>query len=267
MSIIYLNHHHLTFYIESPLLLSYIAEETKKATDLYQQKQFEQHHHHVHVPRSRIEESSYLNSLTKFGTGEVEELYKQRQRQGQGGTTKGYLDTLSDDEATTKSSTWGVYKDQVEKAQKEMKHEDEVDCKNILYWCVRLFQSVLDFADLLPTSPCFSLIVYLPTLYSVPHPTDLREELIHVQNLLQDEQSMYQTSYQALNLVVEAQNEELKHVRTSAAAATTAKDSTMEELKEFDIKAKEYDETMKESKENEVKSKEEGSTAPHKWIF
>ena len=145
MSIIYLNHHHLTFYIESPLLLSYIAEETKKATDLYQQKQFEQHHHHVHVPRSRIEESSYLNSLTKFGTGEVEELYKQRQRQGQGGTTKGYLDTLSDDEATTKSSTWGVYKDQVEKAQKEMKHEDEVDCKNILYWCVCLFHSVFYF--------------------------------------------------------------------------------------------------------------------------
>ena len=78
---------------------------------------------------------------------------------------------------------------------------------------------------------------------------------------------MYQTSNQALNLVVEAQNEELKHARTSAAAATTVKDSTMEELKEFDIKAKEYDETMKESKENEVKSKEEGSTAPHKWIF
>ena len=74
---------------------------------------------------------------------------------------------------------------------------------------------------------------------------------------------MYQTSNQALNLVVEAQNEELKHART----AETAKHSTEDELKEFDIKAKEYDEAMKEAKEKEVKKKNKGSGTPHKWIF
>ena len=75
---------------------------------------------------------------------------------------------------------------------------------------------------------------------------------------------MYQTSNQALNLVVEAQNEELKHARTTSTSAV--KDSTADELKEFDIKAKEYDEAMKESKENEVKGKA-STAAPHKWIF
>ena len=115
-------------FISSDLLpfSTHSTDEMKKATDLYQQKQFEQHHHHVHVPRSLVEENSYLDSLTKFGTGEEEG--SAHQQQGGGGTTKGYLDTLSED--ATKS-TWGVYKDQVAKAKEEMKHEDEVDCKNI----------------------------------------------------------------------------------------------------------------------------------------
>lgn len=86
---------------------------------------------------------------------------------------------------------------------------------------------------------------------------------------------MYQTSNQALNLVVEAQNEELKHARAAAATTTTTKDtegqqhSTTDELKEFDIKAKEYDEAIKESKKaEEVKNNGSASTtAPHEWIF
>ena len=104
------------------IYLSHKAEATKKATDLFQQKQFEQHHHHVHVPRSPFEESTYLDSLAKFGTGDDYDgsLHEE--------PIKGYLDTLS--EVGKKKSTWDVYKDQVEKAEKEMKNHDEVDCKN-----------------------------------------------------------------------------------------------------------------------------------------
>ncbi|KAK1746080.1 hypothetical protein QTG54_002687 [Skeletonema marinoi] len=189
------------------------AEATKKATDLFQQKQYEQHHHHVHVPRSAIEESSYLDSLTRFAVGE-DELLQHEHKQAEG-----YLDTLSKEGA--RKSTWEVYKDQVEKAKKEKENHDEVDY--------------------------------------------LKEELVHVQSLLQDEQSMYQTSNQALNLVVEAQNEELKHARAATTNTQGHQHSTMDELKEFDIKAKEYDEAIKESKE--LEKSDNASTPPHEWIF
>jgi len=188
-------------------------EATKKATDLFQQKKYEQHHHHVHVPRSTVEESSYLDSLTRFAVGE-DELLQHEHKQGEG-----FLDTLSKEEA--RKSTWEVYKDQVEKAKKEKENHDEVDY--------------------------------------------LKEELVHVQSLLQDEQSMYQTSNQALNLVVEAQNEELKHARAATTHTQGQQHSTMDELKEFDIKAKEYDEAIKESKE--VEQSGNASTPPHEWIF
>jgi hypothetical protein len=92
----------------------------------------------------------------------------------------------------------------------------------------------------------------------------LKEELAHIQSLLQDEQSMYQTSNQALNLVVEAQNEELKHAR---AASTQYSTTVVDELKEFDIKAKEYEEAMKESKKVESGGSTSTSESPHKWIF
>jgi len=190
-------------------------EATKKATDLFQQKQYEQHHHHVHVPRSAIEESSYLDSLTRFSVGE-DELLQHEHKQAEG-----YLDTLSKEGA--RKSTWEVYKDQVEKAKKEKENHDEVDY--------------------------------------------LKEELVHVQSLLQDEQSMYQTSNQALNLVVEAQNEELKHARAATTNTQGHQHSTMDELKEFDIKAKEYDEAIKESKEVEKSDNANASTPPHEWIF
>ena len=138
----------------------FTSDETKKATDLYQQKQFEQHHHHVHVPRSLVEENSYLDSLTKFGSGEEEG--SSHQQQGGGGATKGYLDTLSED--ATKS-TWGVYKDQVAKAKEEMKHEDEVDCKNIACnW--RAFVSFHSCAD-----PMYYLLLSLVSTHSILHST------------------------------------------------------------------------------------------------
>ena len=154
-------------FISSDLLpfSTHSTDEMKKATDLYQQKQFEQHHHHVLVPRSLIEENSYLDSLTKFGSGEEEG--SSHQQQGGGGATKGYLDTLSEDDAT--KSTWGVYKDQVAKAKEEMKHEDEVDCKNIVVctWYA-LFQSAL----VLLTHVCvISLSLSIVFTHSILHST------------------------------------------------------------------------------------------------
>lgn len=108
------------------------------------------------------------------------------------------------------------------------------------------------------------LLTIRPSLLSTP---DLKEELVHVQSLLQDEQSMYQTSNQALNLVVEAQNEELKHARAATTNTQGHQHSTMDELKEFDIKAKEYEEAIKESKEVEKSDNANASTPPHEWIF
>lgn len=79
---------------------------------------------------------------------------------------------------------------------------------------------------------------------------------------------MYQTSNQALNLVVEAQSEELRHSRAAATTDTEGQQhTTTDELKDFDIKAKEYDEAIKESKVEEVKKDGSASTTPHKWIF
>jgi len=100
-------------------LLSSTAEATKKATDLFKQKQYEQHHHRVHVPRNEFEESTkYLDSLTKFGEGE-EQQHKH--------PSKGYLDTLSEEQLL--KSSWEVYKGQVEKVKKETKHQNEVECE------------------------------------------------------------------------------------------------------------------------------------------
>ena len=115
------SHFHLTLF-----LLFITLEATKKATDYFKQKQYEQHHHRIHVPRSQVEKDSYLDSLTKFGQDDVASSHGEHTHQElSGGTAREYLDTLSE----VRKSTWEVYKGQVEKA-KEIKH-DEVDCKSL----------------------------------------------------------------------------------------------------------------------------------------
>ena len=97
-----------------PLFIS--LEATKKATDYFKQKQYEQHHHRIHVPRSQVEKDSYLDSLTKFGKDDVASSLGQHTHQdSRGGTAREYLDTLSE----VRKSTWEDYKGHVEKA-KEM---------------------------------------------------------------------------------------------------------------------------------------------------
>ena len=77
---------------------------------------------------------------------------------------------------------------------------------------------------------------------------------------------MYQTSNQALNLVLAAQNEELKFARAASSKVQQYSSSTTEEeLDKFDIKAKEYEEAMKES--NVEKSSSSSTASPHEWIF
>lgn len=66
-----------------------------------------------------------------------------------------------------------------------------------------------------------------------------------LQNLMQIEQSMYQTSNQALKLAMEAQNDE----RQRSSSNEDLKDfdeklSTNEELKAFDKKAQEFEDTV-----------------------
>ena len=96
------------------------------------------------------------------------------------------------------------------------------------------------------------------------YPTQLKEELSHVQEILQDEPAIYETSNQALNLVAEAQNEVLKHAR-AARMNMKQQRSTEDELKEFDILAKKYAEALKEAKQMEKSGTE--SNSPQEEIF
>lgn len=66
-----------------------------------------------------------------------------------------------------------------------------------------------------------------------------------LKNLLQIEQSMYQTSNQALKLAMDAQSEEMQHTSTIEELKDfDHKLSTHEELKEFDKKAQDYENTV-----------------------
>jgi hypothetical protein len=136
----YLSHIPIFFYLFlflyiTSLSLSRTAEAIKKATDLFKQKQYEQHHHRVHVvvPHTQFEESTrYLDGLTKFASiGEVEQQ-QHKEQHAVVGTSKGYLDTLSEGEVMRKS-TWEVYKGLVEKVVKEVKHQNEIDCELELF--------------------------------------------------------------------------------------------------------------------------------------
>jgi len=63
--------------------------------------------------------------------GEVEQQQHEKQH-AVVGTSKGYLDTLSEGEVVRKS-TWEVYKGLVEKVVKEVKHQNEIDCELELF--------------------------------------------------------------------------------------------------------------------------------------
>lgn len=90
-------------------------EAMKKADDLYKERQYEQHHHQVHVPRSTLEERAYLEDLSKFSHDKLVEHASARH----------YLDTLP---AGPKKSTWGLYKKQLGNTKQYLSVlPDEVD--------------------------------------------------------------------------------------------------------------------------------------------
>ena len=73
---------------------------------------------------------------------------------------------------------------------------------------------------------------------------------------MQDEQSMYQTSNQALKLAMDAHTEELhQSSNNDELKQFDAKLNTNEELKAFDMKAQEYENSVvKDAAEQEVKA-------------
>lgn len=74
---------------------------------------------------------------------------------------------------------------------------------------------------------------------------ELKGEVSTLQNLMQIEQSMYQTSNQALKLAMEAQNDEWRRSSTNEDLKDfDNKLSTSEELKAFDRKAQEFEDTV-----------------------
>ena len=95
---------------------------------------------------------------------------------------------------------------------------------------------------------------------------ELKQEVNSIQNMMQIEQSMYQTSNQALKLAMDAQSDEM-HI---SSASDELKDfdqklSTHEELKAFDKKASEYEDTiMKEAAEM---LSEESKKAHEDWML
>jgi hypothetical protein len=74
---------------------------------------------------------------------------------------------------------------------------------------------------------------------------ELKQEVTTLHSLMQIEQSMYQTSNQALKLAMEAQNDEWKRSSTNEDLKDfDEKLSTNEELKAFDEKAREFEDTV-----------------------
>ena len=73
----------------------------------------------------------------------------------------------------------------------------------------------------------------------------MKEDVSNLQDLMKAEQSMYQTSNQALKLAMDAHTDELHH----ASSQDDLKDfdtklAMNEELKSFDMKAQEYEDTV-----------------------
>ncbi|KAL7530516.1 hypothetical protein ACHAXR_007317 [Thalassiosira sp. AJA248-18] len=93
---------------------------------------------------------------------------------------------------------------------------------------------------------------------------ELKQDVSSLHSLLQIEQSMYQTSNQALKLAMDAQNGELHHSSTNDELKEfDRKLSTNEELKEFDKKAQEYEKTVMKDAAKVSKTKEGEKTG---WV-
>lgn len=160
------------------------SAEIDKANKFFQDKQYEQHHHVVHVSRLKdeINRPNYLESLSSKYTSIDPNMEVKH--------NKSYLDSLSD--LNAKKSSWADYKTVVDRVKKDQLNEQEA----------------------------------------------LENEVSNLQNMMQIEQSMYQTSNQALKLALDAQNQQLQHVNDNSNSKATA------DLKAFDRIASEFGDTV-----------------------
>ena len=69
--------------------------------------------------------------------------------------------------------------------------------------------------------------------------SDLQDKVSELQNLMHDEQSMYQTSNQALKLALDAQNQQLMLNTNHSSQASALKD-----LKDFDKMTNDFEQTV-----------------------
>lgn len=110
----------IPLYIESYRLVCFSvyahdSNDIDLANKFFREKQFEQHHHVVHVARSKENHPTYLESLcSKYASvgsdsGAVPE--------------KSYLDTLSD--LNAKKSSWLEYKSVIDRVKKDRLDEGE----------------------------------------------------------------------------------------------------------------------------------------------
>ena len=87
----------------------YKQQDLQKANKFFREKQYEQHHHIVHVSRSNENRSNYLESLSSKFTSVDPDIDVSHD--------KSYLDTLS--ELKAEKTTWEDYKNKVNLVKNE----------------------------------------------------------------------------------------------------------------------------------------------------
>jgi hypothetical protein len=152
------------------------------ANKFYQEKQYEQHHHAVHVTRSKENHPTYLESLSsKYASVDPDNTDALHE--------KSYLDTLSD--LNVKKTSWSDYKSVIDHVKKERLDEGEA----------------------------------------------LENRVSDLNDMIQMEQSMYQTSNQALKLALDA-SRQLHH------ANDERQEMALKDLEEFDKMSDEFHDTV-----------------------
>lgn len=173
------------------------------ANKFYQEKQYEQHHHVVHVTRSKENHPTYLESLSsKYASVDPDNTDALHE--------KSYLDTLSD--LNVKKTSWSDYKSVIDHVKKE--RLDEGEGKSQQRICSKSNRSLSNH------------------LFSA-----LENRVSDLNDMIQMEQSMYQTSNQALKLALDA-SRQLHH------ANDERQEMALKDLEEFDKMSDEFHDTV-----------------------
>ncbi|KAL7505924.1 hypothetical protein ACHAXN_004027 [Cyclotella atomus] len=184
-------------------LYAHDSNDIDMANKFYQEKQYEQHHHAVHVTRSKENHPTYLESLSsKYASVDPDNTDALHE--------KSYLDTLSD--LNVKKTSWSDYKSVIDHVKKE--RLDEGEGKSQQRICSKSNQSLSNH------------------LFSA-----LENRVSDLNDMIQMEQSMYQTSNQALKLALDA-SRQLHH------ANDERQEMALKDLEEFDKMSDEFHDTV-----------------------